>query len=132
MKTTLFAIVWVAVLSLAAFRSDAKPNILHIVADDLGWKDVGFNGAADIKTPNLDRLAAGGAVLSQFYSQHICTPARACMMTGRYPFRYGLQTVVIPSVATYGLATNEVLLPEVLKDAGYRTAIRSEEHTSEL
>lgn len=128
MKSTLFAVVWMAVLSLAGFRTEAKPNILHIVADDLGWKDVGFNGAADIKTPNLDRLAAGGAILSQFYSQHICTPARACIMTGRYPFRYGLQTVVIPSVATYGLATNEVLLPEVLKDAGYRTAIIGKWH----
>ena len=45
----------------------ARPNIVHIVADDLGWKDVGFNGCADIKTPNIDALAAGGAVLAEFY-----------------------------------------------------------------
>src|SRR5262245_28326687 len=74
-----------------------KPNIVHIVADDLGWKDVGFNGCTDIKTPNLDKLAAGGAKFTQFYVQPMCTPTRACLMTGRYPFRYGLQTIVIPS-----------------------------------
>ena len=53
-----------------------KPNILYIVADDLGWKDVGFNGAREIKTPNIDALAAGGAKFAQFYVQPMCTPAR--------------------------------------------------------
>jgi arylsulfatase A-like enzyme len=86
-----------------AHAADKKPNIVHIVADDLGWKDVGFNGATDIKTPNIDALAAGGAKFTQFYVQPMCTPTRAALMTGRYPFRYGLQTMVIPSVSTYGL-----------------------------
>jgi hypothetical protein len=54
--------------------ASAKPNIVHIVADDLGWKDVGFNGCTDIKTPNIDALAAGGAKLTQFYVQPMCTP----------------------------------------------------------
>ena len=76
-----------------------KPNILYIVADDLGWKDVGFNGATDFKTPNIDALAAGGAKFTQFYVQPMCTPTRAALMTGRYPFRYGLQTIVIPTAA---------------------------------
>src|SRR3974390_3676423 len=88
-----------------------QPNIVHIVADDLGWKDVGFNGCTDIKTPNIDALAAGGAKFTQFYVQPMCTPTRACLMTGRYPFRYGLQTAVIPSVSAYGLDTSERLLP---------------------
>ena len=105
-----------------------KPNIVHIVADDLGWKDVGFNGAADLKTPNLDALAAGGAKFTQFYVQPMCTPTRAALMTGRYPFRYGLQTAVIPSVSTYGLDTTEWLLPQALKEAGYRTAIIGKWH----
>lgn len=105
-----------------------QPNIVHIVADDLGWKDVGFNGATDIKTPNLDSLAVGGATFSQFYVQPMCTPTRACLMTGRYPFRYGLQTAVIPGPASYGLNTNEYLLPQVLKDAGYNTAIIGKWH----
>lgn len=105
-----------------------RPNIIHIVADDLGWKDVGFNGCTDIRTPHLDALAASGAKFSQFYVQPMCTPTRAALMTGRYPFRYGLQTAVIPSVSTYGLDTSEWLLPEALKDAGYQTAIIGKWH----
>ena len=105
-----------------------KPNIVHIVADDLGWKDVGFNGATDIKTPNIDKLAAEGAKLTQFYVQPMCTPTRAALMTGRYPFRYGLQTIVIPTAAAYGLDTSEWLMPQCLKEAGYKTAIIGKWH----
>ena len=105
-----------------------KPNIIHIVADDLGWKDVGFNGATDIKTPNLDKLASGGVRFTQFYVQPMCTPTRAALMTGRYPFRYGLQTAVIPSVSAYGLDTTEWLLPQAFKEAGYNTAIIGKWH----
>ena len=107
---------------------DTPPNIIHIVADDLGWKDVGFNGCKDIKTPNLDRLAAAGARLEQFYVQPMCTPTRAALMTGRYPCRYGLQTIVIPSKGTYGLPTDEKTLPDVLRSAGYRTAMVGKWH----
>jgi arylsulfatase B len=116
-------------LSCAAWAGAApKPHIVHIVADDLGWKDVGFNGCTDIKTPNIDALAAGGAKLTQFYAQPMCTPTRACLMTGRYPFRYGLQTAVIPSVSAYGLDLTERLLPQGLKEAGYTTAIVGKWH----
>jgi arylsulfatase A-like enzyme len=107
--------------------SPGKPNIVYIVADDLGWKDVGFHGS-DIKTPNLDKLAADGVKFQQFYAQPMCTPTRAALMTGRYPFRYGLQTAVIPSAHTYGLATDEWLLPQALKEAGYYTAIVGKWH----
>src|SRR5262245_6656717 len=90
---------------LASARAQKKGiNIVYIVADDLGWKDVGFHGS-DIKTPNIDKLAETGARLEQFYAQPMCTPTRAALMTGRYPFRYGLQTAVIPSGHTYGLPT---------------------------
>ena len=92
------------------------------MSDDQGWKDVGFHGS-DIKTPNLDQLAQSGTRLEQFYAQPMCTPSRAALMTGRYPHRYGLQTLVIPSNARYGLATDEWLLPQALKEAGYKTAI---------
>jgi len=105
-----------------------QPNIVHIVADDLGWKDVGFNGASDIKTPNLDKLAAEGARFTHFYVQPMCTPTRAALMTGRYPFRYGLQTIVIPTAAGYGLDTAEWLMPQCLKEAGYNTAIIGKWH----
>jgi arylsulfatase B len=106
----------------------SQPNIVYIMADDLGWKDVGFNGCADIETPNLDKLAGEGVKFKQFYSQPICTPSRAALMTGRYPFRYGLQTVVIPSVARYGLDAEEWLLPQALKKAGYTTALIGKWH----
>jgi arylsulfatase A-like enzyme len=110
-----------------AFGADKKPNILFIVADDLGWKDVGFHGS-DIKTPTIDGLAAAGAKLEQYYVQPMCTPTRAALMTGRYPLRYGLQTGVIPSAHVYGLPTDEWLLPQALKEAGYATAIVGKWH----
>jgi len=120
--------VMLALVPLASADPAARPHIIHIVADDLGWKDVGFNGCQDIKTPVLDKLAADGARLSSFYVQPMCTPTRAALMTGRYPFRYGLQTAVIPSVSAYGLDTTEWLMPQCLKDAGYRTAIIGKWH----
>lgn len=105
----------------------AKPNILYVVVDDMAWKDAGFHGS-DIPTPNLDRLAKDGAQLEQFYTQPMCTPTRAALMTGRYPMRYGLQTGVIPGAGTYGLPTDEYLLPQALHDAGYRTALVGKWH----
>ena len=113
---------------IRATAAESRPNIIHIVADDLGWKDVGFNGCTDIKTPNIDALAAGGAKFTQFYVQPMCTPTRAALMTGRYPFRYGLQTIVIPGPAGYGLDTTEWLMPQALKEAGYNTAIIGKWH----
>jgi arylsulfatase A-like enzyme len=126
----LVVLAGVAIMGMtsAAHAQVKKPNIVHIVADDLGWKDVGFNGATDIKTPNLDALAAGGAKFTQFYVQPMCTPTRAALMTGRYPFRYGLQTAVIPSVSAYGLDTTEWLMSQCLQEAGYKTAIIGKWH----
>jgi arylsulfatase A-like enzyme len=111
----------------AAAQQSAPPNIVYIVADDLGWKDVGFHGS-DIRTPNIDRLAQTGARLEQFYVQPMCTPTRAALMTGRYPLRYGLQTLVIPASLSYGLPTDEWLLPQMLKEADYTTAIIGKWH----
>jgi arylsulfatase A-like enzyme len=105
----------------------SKPNFVYIVSDDQGWKDVGFHGS-DIRTPKIDELAKGGARLEEFYAQPFCTPTRAALMTGRYPFRYGLQTVVVASGHTYGLPTDEWLLPQALKEAGYETAIVGKWH----
>src|SRR5215813_12491389 len=111
----------------AAAQGAPRPNIVYILADDLGRKDVGFHGS-DIQTPTIDQLAATGARLEQFYAQPMCTPTRAALMTGRYPFRYGLQTLVILSPHTYGLATDEWLMPQALKEAGYSTAIVGKWH----
>jgi len=111
----------------ALAQNSQPPNIIYIVADDLGWKDVGFRGS-DIKTPHLDKLAATGATLEQFYVQPMCTPTRAALMTGRYPLRYGLQTGVIPAAGQYSLPLDEYLLPQLLKDAGYRTVMSGKWH----
>ncbi len=111
----------------AMAQGTRAPNIVYIIADDLGFSDVGFNGS-DIPTPNIDALAAEGARLGQFYAQPMCTPTRAAILTGRYPLRYGLQSGVIPSAGTYGLATDEYLMSNALRDAGYRTALVGKWH----
>ena len=126
MRTTVLVFAFAGITASSAAEAP-KPNIVYIVADDLGWKDVGFHGS-DIKTPNIDELARNGARLEQFYAQPMCTPTRAALLTGRYPFRYGLQTAVILSAHTYGLALDEWLLPQALKEAGYQTAIIGKWH----
>ena len=106
---------------------DRPRNIVYIVADDQGWKDVGYHGS-DIKTPNIDALARGGIRLENFHAQPLCTQTRAALMTGRYPFRTGMQSVVIPSAGSYGLDVDEWLLPQALKGAGYETVMIGKWH----
>ncbi len=98
-----------------------KPNIVYVLADDLGWRDAGFNGG-EASTPHLDRLAAGGAVLTAFYVQPYSSQSRAALLTGRYPMRYGLQTMSITRASRYGLPLEERTLAQQLKAVGYRTA----------
>lgn len=98
-----------------------KPNIVLLLADDLGWADVGFHGATDIQTPAIDKLAEEGVRLESFYTQPMCTPSRAAFLTGRYPMRYGLQTFVITPGQHYGLPTDERIIAQDLKEAGYAT-----------
>jgi arylsulfatase A-like enzyme len=105
----------------------SKPNIVIILADDMGWMDIGYNGS-EIKTPNLDKLAGEGARLNQFYVMPACTPTRASMLTGRYTTRYGMQTGVIKPTQKHGLPTDEVTLADALKAAGYYTAITGKWH----
>ena len=96
----------------------SKPNFLIIVADDLGYADVGFNGGK-ISTPNLDRLAASGVKLTDFRASPMCSPTRAGLLTGRWPIRYGLMRSVVPPWSTNGLPASEKTLPELLEVAGY-------------
>lgn len=107
--------------------ASAKPNIVIILADDLGNADLGYRGS-DIKTPNIDTLAKDGVQLEDFYGMPVCTPARAELMTGRYAMRYGLETLVIFPSHTYGLPTDERTLAQALKDAGYDTAMVGKWH----
>ena len=112
---------------LGAGNSGRRPNIVVILADDLGNADLGYRGS-DIKTPYIDALASGGVRLESYYGMPVCTPARAALMTGRYPMRYGLQTLVIFPSHTYGLPTEERTLPQALKEVGYRTAMVGKWH----
>jgi arylsulfatase B len=95
-----------------------KPNIIIILADDLGWGDVGFHGS-NIKTPNIDKLAHEGVILNRYYTAPVCSPTRAGLLTGRYPNRYGLRQTVIPPWSGFGLDVTEEYIPQMLKEAGY-------------
>ena len=108
-----------------------KPNIVFFLIDDLGYADCGFNGGQQIKTPNIDKLAAGGAVLESHYVQPVCSPTRAALMTGRYATRTGVYTVVRPH-AKWGLPLVERTLANALHDAGYETAITGKWHLGEF
>jgi arylsulfatase A-like enzyme len=129
-RYTLFVAMLVllgAAAAVAADRPAKPPHVVFFLADDLGWSDVGFHGG-EIRTPNIDRLAAGGARLEAFYVQPVCSPTRAALMTGRYPMRMGLQVGVIRPHAQYGLPLEERMLPQALRDAGYTTAICGKWH----
>ncbi len=110
-----------AMLAPQALKAADAPHIVYILANDLGWKDVGFHGG-NAATPRLDELAATGVRLERFYTLPYSTPTQAALMTGRYPMRYGLQMLSILPWSTYGLPLDERLLPQALKMAGYRTA----------
>lgn len=98
------------------------PNIVVILADDLGWGDLGAYGAKDIRTPHMDRMAGEGMRFTGFYSASpFCSPARAALLTGRYPARYGVNAVFFPESHT-GLPASEVTVAEALRPAGYATA----------
>lgn len=118
-----------------------KPNIILIVVDDLGWKDVGFMGSAYYETPNLDALAAKSVVFQQAYAGAAnCAPSRACLMSGQNTPRHGIYTVspsargnpktrkIIPTANTAVLAQSQLTLSEVLQQNGYATATMGKWH----
>ena len=108
--------------------ADRPPNIIVIMADDLGWRDIGANGAKLIATPNIDRLAAEGIRLTSFYAgANVCTPSRAALLTGRYPMRSGMQDIVYPQ-SDFGMPPSEVTIAEILKEAGYATGMVGKWH----
>ena len=119
-----------APVGVAGQQSDA-PNVVVFFMDDLGYADLAIDGASDIDTPNLDRLARQGVRLTHCYAAApVCTPTRAAFMTGRYQHRVGLENVIAPSLATaeHGLAVSERTLPRYLKDVGYTTGLIGKWH----
>ncbi len=104
------------------------PNIVLVVMDDLGYGDLSCMGNTILNTPRIDSIAAGGITLRHMYAASaVCTPSRAALLTGRYPQRVGLPKVLNPRDGT-GLPAWEHTLPELLRDAGYRTAMFGKWH----
>ncbi|XP_069174122.1 arylsulfatase B isoform X1 [Procambarus clarkii] len=98
-----------------------RPHIIIIVADDLGFNDVGFHGSTQIPTPNIDALAYSGIILNNYYVQPICTPSRSALLTGKYPIHTGLNHDVIYAPQPYGIPLEMKLLPQHLVKLGYVT-----------
>ena len=110
---------WLALgaIFVSALPAQAAPNVVLLMADDLGWGDVGFNGNEVILTPNLDAMAANGLVFDRFYAAApVCSPTRGSCLTGRHPTRYG-----IPYANSGHMKPEEATLAEVLRKQGYAT-----------
>jgi arylsulfatase A-like enzyme len=121
-----------ASLVASAFAADRPPNVIVILADDLGWADLGHDGSK-IDTPHLDRIAKEGVKLTRFYSSApMCSPARAALMTGRYPHSVGVPELASPeargNVPILALDHQATTIPEALKPAGYRSVIVGKWH----
>jgi len=104
-----------------------QPNIVILVADDLGWADLGFRGS-DIETPHIDSLARDGLTLNRFYSMPICTPTRSALMTARDPMKLGSVYAGFQPWQNGGVSPDEHFMPESFKAAGYQTAMVGKWH----
>ena len=125
-KTILASLLLAALILPATTRADAvRPNILFLIADDLGWADVGWHGS-EIDTPHLDRLARGGVILDHHYVTPMCSSTRACLLSGRYSTRFGLDSATNSQVLPFGMTT----LAGALKSLGYDTVVH--QHGGEL
>ena len=104
------------------------PNVVIVLADDLGYQDLGCYGSPDLKTPNLDRMAAEGIRFTSFcVAQSVCSASRAALLTGCYPNRIGIAGALSPE-AEYGLNSQELTLAEMVKRRGYKTALYGKWH----
>lgn len=106
-------------LAALASGKSGQPNIVIMLADDLGWAAVGYH-SDKAETPNIDRFVREGIDLDRFYVAPMCSPTRAGLMTGRYPIRFGLARAVIPPQRDYGLPVEERTIAEALAEAGYQ------------
>ncbi|RCS42247.1 arylsulfatase [Bremerella cremea] len=116
---TLSLVMLATLLHCQATHAATRPNVVLILADDLGWNAVGYHGDW-VQTPNIDGLAKEGIELDRFYVAPMCSPTRAGLLTGRYPIRFGLARAVIPPYCNDGLPPAERTLAEGLQVAGYK------------
>ncbi|XP_046580068.1 arylsulfatase B-like [Haliotis rubra] len=107
-------------VSLIGSALSQRPNIVFIVADDLGWNDVGFRNS-EMLTPNMDKMAREGVILDRHYVQPLCSPSRSAFMSGVYPFKSGLQHDVIQAGQSVCLPLNYTIIPQEMKRLGYAT-----------
>lgn len=116
----LVAITATSLLTQTAFAS--QPNVMLILADDMGWKDASFNGA-EFNTPSLDELAAEGISLKRLYVNPKCSPTRGALLTGRDPIRFGMGYATVYPWVEGGIPKGEKLISEYFKEAGYHTSV---------
>ena len=121
LAAVLFAVFSACLSSLLG--ASAKPNIVYILADDLGFAELGCNGSDRYKTPNIDALANSGVRFTRFYTAPLCGPSRALILTGRYGFRSGAVTQDACKTIIRTGEKAEVMIPTVLKQAGYASAL---------
>ena len=120
-------------ISRPAFAETRKPNFIIVLCDDLGYGDIEPTGGKTIPTPNLNRMAREGMVLTDYYApQNVCTPSRAGLLTGRYPIRTGLAEKVILLNDNRILPVSEVTIPDALKGAGYVSGLFGKWHLGHL
>lgn len=119
--------ILLALVPLLVPAATDLPNFVVILADDMGYGDLGVQGHPYIRTPNLDRMAAEGLRFTDFYAQPFCGPARAALLTGTYPPRNSLMFNHIPRART-GIHPNEITIAELLRDRGYATAMLGKWH----
>jgi arylsulfatase A-like enzyme len=118
--------------AVAVSAEPRPPNVIVILADDLGYGDTSVYGSKIIKTPNIDALAADGVRFTQGYVTHpVCAPSRAAIMTGRYQTRFGYEFNPVGRDRTGGVALSETFIGQVMKSAGYSTGMVGKWHLGE-